>query len=127
MNSKHASHRINLFPAVVALAALIGVGFSQMSAAAEPGQVAPLVSPADKPVSRAEAIADLRLWLRAGMDQYSDTAVRDAQEYGYKQALARYEALRQGPAHAQEIARASRELGEPVATLLVSEHQASKR
>ena len=126
MNSKHVSHRMNLFPALVALTALIGMGFSQMSAAAEPGQAAQSVSPADKPVSRAEVIADLRLWLRAGMDQYRDAAARDAQEYSYKRALARYEALRHGPVFVEEVARASRELGEPLTALLVSD-QASQQ
>ena len=124
MNSKHVSHRKNLSSAVAALAALIGMGFSQMSAAAEPSPAAASASPADKQVSRAEVMADLRLWLRAGLDQYSDVAVRDAQEYSYKQALAKYEALRHGPAYVEELARAGRELGEPATVL--SGDQASR-
>ena len=126
MNSNHVSHRFHLFPAAAALAVVIGLGFSHVATAAEPSQAAASVSAQDKQVSRAEVIADLRLWLRAGLDQYADSAVRDALEHSYKQALARYEALRQGPAYAEELARASRELGEPVVTLLVSD-QASKR
>lgn len=126
MNSKHFSHRFTAFKAIplaAAWAALIGLGLAQTAAAAEPAQAA--VSTPDKQVSRAEVIADLRLWLRAGMEQYSDPAVRDAMEHSYKQALARYEALRHGPAFVEEVARASRELGE-TATLLSSD-QANKQ
>lgn len=120
MNSKLVTRRFHILPAAAVLASLIGLGFSHTAVAAEQGAVA---APA-KQASRAEVIADLRLWLRAGLDQYSDPAVRDATPYGYKQALARYESLRQGPAFVEEVARASRELGE---SATVSSGQASQQ
>lgn len=56
-------------------------------------------------VSRAEVIADLHLWQRAGVDRYVE-----AQQYGmetreYQAAYAEYLRLRNSPAFAQEVAR----------------------
>lgn len=56
-------------------------------------------------LSRAEVIADLHLWQRAGVDRYVE-----AQQYGmetreYQAAFAEYQRLRNGPAFAQEVAR----------------------
>jgi hypothetical protein len=110
MNSTPIFLHFKLWPAVGVLASLIGMGLSHAALAVELDAVA---APA-KRASRAEVIADLRLWLRAGLDQYTDSAVRDAAPGGYKQAMAKYESLRQGPAFVEEVARASRELGDSV-------------
>lgn len=120
MNSKLVTRRFHLLPAAAVVASLIGLGVSHTAIAAEQGAV---VAPA-KQASRAEVIADLRLWLRSGLDQYTDPAVRDATPSGYKQALARYESLRHGPAYVEEVARASRELGDAAT---VSSEQASQQ
>lgn len=60
-------------------------------------------------LSRAEVIADLHLWQRAGVDRYAE-----AQQYGletreYQAAYAEYLRLRNGPAFAQEVARVKNE------------------
>jgi hypothetical protein len=105
MSSTSISRRFNLLSAAAILASVIGMGVGHTAMAAEPGATT-------KQASRAEVIADLRLWLRSGLDQFTDPAMRDAAPSGYKQALAKYESLRQGPAFVEEVARASRELGE---------------
>jgi hypothetical protein len=64
------------------------------------------------PLTRAEVIADLNLWQQAGLDQFSDPAVRDALDQAYQQALATYQALRQGPAYTAELARVRAQRGE---------------
>lgn len=59
-----------------------------------------------RPVSRAEVIADLNLWRRAGVEQYAEAArFYQLDEAGYERALAEYRRLRQGPAFAQEVAK----------------------
>ncbi len=60
-------------------------------------------------LSRAEVIADLHLWQRAGVDRYVE-----AQRYGmetseYQAAFAEYQRLRNSPAFAQEVARVKAE------------------
>lgn len=64
-----------------------------------------LPKPTASQLSRAEVIADLHLWQRAGVDRYVE-----AQQYGmetreYQAAFAEYQRLRNGPAFAQEVAR----------------------
>jgi hypothetical protein len=76
-----------------------------------------------RPLTRAEVIADLKLWQQAGLDQFSDVAVRDALDQAYQQALARYKALRQGPAYAAELARVQAQRGETPLRTAVSDSQ----
>jgi hypothetical protein len=56
-------------------------------------------------LSRAEAVADLNLWRRAGADRYADDARYGMNVAAYEEAVAQYQSLRQGPAFAQEVAR----------------------
>lgn len=54
--------------------------------------------------SRAEVLADLALWERAGLQHYSeaDAGPQDAQ---YQQRLAQYQRLRSGPEYQAEVQR----------------------
>ncbi|PZP34470.1 MAG: hypothetical protein DI603_05815 [Roseateles depolymerans] len=70
-------------------------------------------APEARALSRAEVIADLRLWQRARVDRYVDLATsQQLQVDEYQKALAEYRQLRNGPAFAQEVARVRAELGE---------------
>ena len=71
------------------------------------------VSDADRPLSRAEVIADLRLWRRAGVDNYADLALSyQVRVEEYQKALAVYKRLRAGPEYVAELAAVSKELGD---------------
>lgn len=56
-------------------------------------------------LSRAEVIADLRLWQRAGVDRYAESQQYGLETREYQAAHAEYLRLRNGPAFAQEVAR----------------------
>jgi hypothetical protein len=101
MSSKPVSSRSRWAPVATALAVWMGVGFSPLAGAAQPDRD----GAADRPLTRAEVVADFKLWTQAGVDQYNELPLRDALAPRYLQALARYEALRRGPAFAQELAR----------------------
>ncbi len=85
---------------------------------------APAQLEAPHALSRSEVIADLNLWHQAGLDQYSEEAVREALDKPYQLALARYKGLRQGPAYAAELARVQAQRGE---TPAVTEATATQR
>lgn len=56
--------------------------------------------------TRAEVIADLNLWRRAGADRYAQEATEyQTNVQAYEQALAEYRRLRNGPAFAAEVAK----------------------
>lgn len=69
-------------------------------------------------LSRAEVIADTRLWIRAGVDKYADAAQYNVDNRQYQRALAEYHRLRNGPAYAEEVARVEAERGDASATRL---------
>jgi len=56
-------------------------------------------------LSRAEVVADLILWRRAGMDQFDGGPLYGFDSPERDQAMARYRAWRQGSAYAVELAR----------------------
>ncbi len=56
-------------------------------------------------VTRAEVIADLHLWQRAGVDRYAEVQQYGLETQEYQAAYAEYLRLRNGPAFAQEVAR----------------------
>jgi len=56
-------------------------------------------------LSRAEVIADLHLWQRAGVDRFSDVQEYGLQTSEYQKAFAEYQRLRNSPAFAAEVAR----------------------
>lgn len=60
-------------------------------------------------LSRAEVIADLRLWQRAGVDRFVDVQEYGLQTSEYQKAFAEYQRLRNSPAFAEEVARVKSE------------------
>lgn len=69
-------------------------------------------------LTRAEVIADTRLWIRAGVDKYDDLAQYHVRNPQYERALAEYHRLRNSPAYAEEVARVETERGEAPTTRL---------
>lgn len=64
------------------------------------------------PVSRAEVQADLQLWLKSGMAAFTyGEASADPTNPRYREAEARYLAMRSSPEYSQLVARIAR--GEP--------------
>lgn len=66
------------------------------------------VGPADAPVgavSRAEAVADLNLWLRAGLGQTAYREGYDPTRADNRARLAMYQRMRNGPEFTAEVAR----------------------
>lgn len=82
---------------VVALAAALA-----MPARAEQ---ASLASDGAKPLSRAEVIADLKLWRQAGVEQYAELATYQLEVDAYERAWRAYQRLRNSPAFAAEVAK----------------------
>lgn len=64
---------------------------------------------ARKPLTRAEVIADFRLWQRAGLGQFENPHLREVFPEAYQKALERYFKLRQGQAFVEEVLRVSSE------------------
>lgn len=58
-----------------------------------------------KPLTRAEVIADLRLWQRAGLRQFDTPYLQDVYTEAYQKALDRYVKLRSGPEFLEEVLR----------------------
>ena len=63
----------------------------------------------NKPLTRAEVIADFRLWQRAGLIQFDNTHLREVFAEAYQKALDRYFKLRNGPEFIEEVLRVSSE------------------
>ncbi|RTL34087.1 MAG: DUF4148 domain-containing protein [Burkholderiales bacterium] len=87
-------------------AAFVAVLASLLAQSAVAGEVGQSAAAAQAPLTRAEVVADLRLWHRSGADQYAELA----RYYGlnvaeYDQAVAEYKRLRTGPAYAAEVAK----------------------
>ena len=60
-------------------------------------------------LTRAEVIADLRLWQRAGVDRHVEVQQYGLETSEYQKAFAEYQRLRNGPAFRQEVARVQAE------------------
>lgn len=63
-------------------------------------------------LTRAEVIADTRLWIRAGVDKYDELGQYHVNSQQHERALAEYRRLRNSPAYAEELARVESERGE---------------
>ncbi|GAA4341148.1 hypothetical protein GCM10023165_21590 [Variovorax defluvii] len=69
------------------------------------------VGPADAPtgaVSRAETLADLNLWLRAGLGQTAYREGYDPMRADNRARMAMYQRMRNGPEYPAEVARIER-------------------
>ncbi|MDX3904283.1 MAG: DUF4148 domain-containing protein [Pigmentiphaga sp.] len=62
--------------------------------------------------SRAEVLADLALWKRAGVPEYMLESGPDFANPKYREAFARYESLRNSAEYAREVDRIARARGE---------------
>ncbi|MBL8276023.1 MAG: hypothetical protein JNL93_04950 [Pelomonas sp.] len=96
-----------------AAAALLGVAIASvpMKAPASPAAEPSVATAESKPLSRAEVIADLRLWRRARVDVYADLALSyQVHVAEYEKALAEYRKLRAGPAYQAEVEAVRREM-----------------
>lgn len=58
-----------------------------------------------RPLTRAEVVADLRLWQRAGLGRFDSPYLQDVFAEAYQQALQRYFKLRNGPDFLEEVLR----------------------
>lgn len=64
------------------------------------------VTPSTSKLTRAEVLADFHLWRLAGMeDQYRSEVPPDTTSLAYRQAEARYAAMRNGPQYAELVKR----------------------
>lgn len=87
-------------------AAFVAVLASLLSQTAMAGEVGQSATAAQAPLTRAEVVADLRLWHRSGADQYAELA----RYYGlnvveYDQAVTDYKRLRASPVYAAEVVK----------------------
>lgn len=65
-----------------------------------------LTDPYGAPLTRAEVLADLALWKRAGVDRFwRGEATPDIYSPGYKAAFSEYVRLRSGPDYQAEVQR----------------------
>ena len=85
--------------ALVSLALVAGVAQAGVAQAAE------AVTSRPQALTRAEVVADFNLWHRVGLDQMLATPGYNFNSDEYQQAFAQYQALRSGPAYAEELAR----------------------
>jgi hypothetical protein len=72
-------------------------------------------APAERPLTRAEVIADMQVWNEsgaAGTLKYRD----DARHLEFLAAFAKYQQMRAAPEFAQRVAAVAREIGERVDT-----------
>ena len=102
MNGKHFAGQF-----VIALASLAAAG-TVLAQGATP-QAAPTG------LTRAEVIADLNLWKRAGLHTYQSGESQEMFNPAYERALAEYQRLRSGPEYLAEVRRVAGERGETVA------------
>lgn len=65
---------------------------------------APTPSPATPDLSRAQVLADLEMWHRAGLTYLSDREI-DYRSAEYQRGLERYQQLLAGPAYREAVAR----------------------
>lgn len=103
MNGKHMVGKY-----VVALVSLAAAGtvLAQDSTA---------VAPTTSKLTRAEVIADLSLWKRAGLQAYQGGESHDTFSPAYERSLAEYQRLRNGPEYLAEVRRIANERGETLA------------
>lgn len=82
-------------------------GFLLASGASAQGLAPEATLEANKPLTRAEVIADFRLWQRAGLRPFENPHLREVFDEAYQRALAHYIKLRQGPEFVEEVRRVS--------------------
>lgn len=78
------------------------------SAQAQDQSCSVMAGPA-RPLTRAEVIADLRLWQRAGLNRFDNPYLQDVFDEAYQQALQRYFKLRNGQEYLEEVLRVTSE------------------
>lgn len=86
---------------LIALACVLSVGLAHATG----NDIVDMPAVSTCTQSRAEALADLNLWRRAGADRYAEDARYGLNVAAHEAAVAQYQSLRQGPAFAQEVAR----------------------
>ena len=101
---------------IIAGAALCAFAMTAAAADGADGARAEDAPVAVSTLKRAEVLADLAVWREAGLDAFvPGEAVADPlTDRAYQTALARYQALRSGPAFALRLQRIQRERGESV-------------
>lgn len=104
MSAHSFSQQLSALRASVFVSSLLAFAISaNVSANAAEAGMSELAA---KTLSRAEVIADLNLWRRAGVEQYEEAArYYQVDEAAYERAVAEYRRLRHGPAFAQEVAK----------------------
>lgn len=88
-----------------ALVLVLAAGVSGTALAQQASSTA-LTSPYGAPLTRAEVLADLALWKRAGVDRFwRGEATPDIYSPEYKAAFSEYVRLRSGPDYQAEVQR----------------------
>lgn len=93
---------------LIAIAALAAASFTGAASAAQQSPenwvgAEPVVT--GKPLTRAEVVADLNLWNRAGLSDYNTGDNGRYADAGYARRLATYQRLRSGPEYLAEVQR----------------------
>lgn len=93
---------------LLAIAAIAAATFAGTASAAAPSQeewfgAQPVAAGAS--LSRAEVLAELNLWNRAGLNQANAGDHNDVADPAYAQRLAAYQRLRSGPEYVAEVQR----------------------
>ncbi|HGM5798402.1 TPA: DUF4148 domain-containing protein [Pseudomonas aeruginosa] len=112
----HRMYRKELTMNVKAILAALCLSASGAAFSATSGEDTALVPPTanGQGLTRAEVLADLALWTRAGMPQHANSeSASDLTSSAYREAYARYLRLRSSAAYAEEVRRIADLRGEP--------------
>lgn len=93
---------------LIAIAALAAASFAGSASAAQQSQenwVGAEPVAVGTPLTRAEVVADLNLWNRAGLNDYNTGDNGRYADAGYARRLATYQRLRSGPEYLAEVQR----------------------
>ncbi len=93
---------------IIAIAAIAAASFAGTASATEEAPevwfgAEPVA--AGPPLSRAEVLADLALWNRAGLNNYYQLGEIYSFDAAYEQRLAQYQKMRNGPEFQEEVRR----------------------
>jgi hypothetical protein len=95
--------------AVTLLIATALLGVAQLVGAGEIKTGASTDAASSKPLTRAQVLADLALWRQSGMQDIDRAdGLHDTTSERYRQAMARYQALRESQAHELPVKKTER-------------------
>ncbi|GKT22906.1 MULTISPECIES: DUF4148 domain-containing protein [Comamonadaceae] len=95
MNRKH----------LIAIAAIAFAGAASAAPVSQEDQFGAQPVEQGQPLTRAEVVADLNLWNRAGLNQFEAADRTPDADPAYQMRLAEYQRLRSGPEYMAEVQR----------------------